>query len=349
MRQRVVLHVDCDCFFASVEMRDQPRLRSVPLAIGGQPGQRGVVATCNYVAREFGIRSAMSMAQALQLCPHLVILPSDMAKYREVSGQVMDILRQQASSFEPVSIDEAYLELESQEAGLQVAHRIQQNIDQMLGVSVSVGVAPNRFLAKIASDWNKPGGVFEVLPENVAEFVAGLPVSYIPGVGPKLRMRLNEQGINYGRDLLAWSLPALIHSFGKMGAVLFERCRGVDDRAVGESRKRKSASVEKTFPTDLTTLESCLNSLPELWVSLQERVSRVEATSNVVAPFVKLKFSDFTSTSLSDSCRPMSVHTFERLVELAFQKYQKPVRLIGVGGRFSEASFNQGQLFDALV
>src|SRR5690606_14550166 len=188
--RRSVLHIDCDCFFASVEMRDNPALRDIPIAIGGRADQRGVIATCNYPARRFGVRSAMATAQALKLCPSLLLVPGRMALYREVSQQLMTLLQEYAVQLEQVSVDEAYLEIDPTLDAAVLAQQIRARVKQQLGISVSVGIAPNKFLAKIASDWNKPDGQFEVLPAQLDAFVAALPLVRIPGIGPAQDKRL---------------------------------------------------------------------------------------------------------------------------------------------------------------
>ena len=181
---RKVLHIDCDCFFAAVEMREQPHLRDVPIAIGGESDRRGVIATCNYPARAFGVRSAMATATARRLCPDLVLLRGRMELYREVSAQVMDILRQYSPLLEQVSVDEAYLELDPDHQASMIASEIRERVRHELGISVSVGGAPNKFLAKVASDWNKPDGQKMIPPQEVDEFVKALPVGRHTGYRP---------------------------------------------------------------------------------------------------------------------------------------------------------------------
>ena len=207
---RKVLHIDCDCFFAAVEMREQPHLCDVPIAIGGESDRRGVIATCNYPARAFGVRSAMATATARRLCPDLVLLRGRMELYREVSAQVMNILRDYSPLLEQVSVDEAYLELDPDQQANQVAAEIRERVRHELGISVSVGGAPNKFLAKVASDWNKPDGQKMIPPQEVDEFVKALPVGRIPGIGPAFQARLKVLGIETCDDARSWDLNELV-------------------------------------------------------------------------------------------------------------------------------------------
>jgi DNA polymerase-4 len=213
-------------------MRDQPEYRNVPLAIGGSSDRRGVISTCNYPARKFGIRSAMATGQALKLCPDLKLVPGDMEKYRTVSAEVMDILRVYALEFEQVSIDEAYLELPPASNAALIAKQIRQQVERELGITVSVGMAPNKFLAKIASDWEKPNGQFAVLPRDVNDFVEALEVRKIPGVGPKSAEKLNDLGLHTCKHIKELPLDWLIKKFGKFGKVLHDRSYGVDHRTL---------------------------------------------------------------------------------------------------------------------
>ncbi|WP_028293372.1 DNA polymerase IV [Oceanobacter kriegii] len=343
--QRQVIHIDCDCFFASVEMRDNPALAQLPLAIGGDPSGRGVIATCNYVARQYGVRSAMPSAQALKLCPSLQLVRGDMQKYKQASVAIMDIIRQHAVVFEQVSIDEAYLEVAEPASALQVAEIIRKQVAEQVGVTVSAGVAPNRFLAKVASDYNKPNGVTWVPLEKVTEFVDGLDVRAIPGVGPKLEERLNADGIRTCAQLKELTLAHLIHHYGRMGATLFDRCRGIDQRPLKPERVRKSVSVERTFSQDMGTEDECLNQLPLLWQRWQERVVQAGWQQERLQPFVKVKFADFTQTTLADCHVNADLEGFQSMLRSALKRQDKQVRLLGIGARHPEQNPAQGCLF----
>lgn len=342
---RKVLHIDCDCFFAAVEMRESPHLAEVPLAIGGSSDRRGVVATCNYPARKFGVRSAMPTATALRLCPDLVLMPANMALYRDVSEQIMEILRDFSPLLQQVSVDEAYLELAPNQQATFVAEDIRARVKAEVGITVSVGAAPNKFLAKIASDWNKPDGLFVITPAQVADFVAQLPVGKIPGVGPAFESRLQAAGIAVCSDVLPWSLKDLVRRFGRSGVMLYERARGQDSRPLTLERLRKSVSVEHTYPQDLTTADECLHALPDLYQRWQQRVERTPWEPEALAPFVKVKFSDFSQTTLASAGEYATVDGFQRLMAQALKRSAQPVRLLGIGGKFPQISEQQLSLF----
>ncbi len=322
-------------------MRDRPSLRQVPLAIGGSADRRGVISTCNYPARRFGVRSAMATAHALRLCPDLVLLPGNMEKYKAASRQVMDILRPYGIAFQQVSVDEAYLELPMTSNPSEVARQIQQQVEAEVGITVSVGVAPNKFLAKVASDWRKPSGLFVIRPDDVAAFVAALPVGKIPGVGPKSVERLQRYGIETCADVQQHDHTFLLNRFGQFGDALYRRSRGQDDRPVAERHERKSISVERTFAEDLHDAEQVNAVLLNLWQRLSKRVHQNGVALDALAPFVKIKFADFQVTSLSDHNRSVSFENYCVLVRRAMAREKKAVRLIGIGARLPQAQGGQ--------
>ena len=265
---RKIIHCDCDCFYASVEMRDDPSLVGRPLAVGGRANQRGVVATCNYEARAYGIHSAMATAQAMKLCPDLIVIPPAMEKYRLASRQIMDIYRSYTELVEPLSLDEAYLDVTDSPhckgSATLIAQEIRQRIVATVGITASAGVAPNKFVAKIASDWNKPDGLFLVRPGEVDAFVAALPVKKLHGVGKVTTAKLNGLGVQTCADLRTWTMQELSHHFGKFGERLHDLCRGFDNREVSNVHERKSISVEETYTPDVPDLAACIALLPEL-------------------------------------------------------------------------------------
>jgi DNA polymerase-4 len=346
---RKILHIDCDCFFAAVEMRDNPQLCHLPIAIGGHSDRRGVISTCNYPARKFGIRSAMATSLALKQCPELVLLPGNMALYREVSQQVMAVIRQYGLVFEQVSVDEAYVELDPADSAIDIGEKIRAEVEARVGITVSVGAAPNKFLAKIASDWNKPNGLFAVKPHKVDEFVQQLEVRKIPGVGPKTAERLASKGITLCSDAQKYSLIELVNLFGRTGASLFKRCRGQDDRPLTTDRVRKSISVEHTFSKDLYLAEELNQEAEALWVKFLQRTEKASIDSRELAPFVKVKFNDFSQTTLADQLLEPSLNAFRQLLQQARLRHDSDevqgVRLIGIGGRCPDVSEQQLALF----
>lgn len=347
---RKIIHCDCDCFYASIEMRDNPALRNVPLAVGGRADQRGVVATCNYEARRFGIHSAMAMAQALKRCPGLVVVPPAMEKYRAASRQIFAIYRDYADVVEPLSLDEAYLDVThaAQHSGsaTAIAEEIRRRVVETVGITVSAGVAPNKFLAKIASDWRKPDGLFAIRPAAVEAFVAALPVGKLHGVGRVTAAKLNNLGARTCGDLRDWSLPQLQQHFGKFGERLFQLCRGIDNRAVCATRAAKSISVEETFAVDMPNLEACRHRLPPLLDKLLGRIERADAARTTGKLFVKIRFSDFQQTTIECLAFEPRPELFEQLLTTGYQRGRKPVRLLGIGVRLREDGMrNQLALF----
>ena len=346
---RKLLHIDCDCFFAAVEMRENPQLCHVPIAIGGHSDRRGVISTCNYPARQFGIHSAMATAQALKKCPGLIILPGNMALYREVSQQVMAIIQRYGAAYEQVSVDEAYLELDPDDSAIDIGNRIRKEVEAEVGITVSVGAAPNKFLAKIASDWNKPNGLFAIKPHKVDVFISQLDVRKIPGIGPKTAERLAAKGIILCSDAQAYSQIELVKLFGRTGASLYKRCRGEDERVLGLGRVRKSISVEHTFAQDIFLAEQLSEEVEALWRKFLRRTDKANIDSRSLAPFVKVKFNDFSQTTLADHLQVVSLDSFRQLLQQARLRHDEGeiqgVRLIGIGGRCPDINEQQLALF----
>jgi DNA polymerase IV len=334
---RKIIHCDCDCFYAAVEMRDDPALRGLPLAVGGRAEQRGVVATCNYEARRFGIHSAMATGQALQRCPGLIVLPPNMEKYRIASRQILAIYRDYTDLVEPLSLDEAYLDVTDSPhckgSATLIAQEIRARIKETVGITASAGVAPNKFVAKIASDWNKPDGLFLVRPDEIDAFVAALPVKKLFGVGKVTAAKLNQLGAQTCGDLRTWPRQDLEHHFGQFGARLYQLCRGVDTRAVCSEHERKSVSVEETYTPDVPDLAACLELLPGLFDSLQARIARAGAAQQVQKLYVKLRFADFRVTTVECVASAPQPALFAKLLETGFARGGRPVRLLGCGVR----------------
>ncbi|HJU71646.1 MAG TPA: DNA polymerase IV [Paucimonas sp.] len=337
---RKIIHCDCDCFYAAVEMRDDPSLRGRPLAVGGRADQRGVIATCNYEARRFGVRSAMPTSQALLRCPDLIVLPPAMEKYRAASSQILAIYRDYTDLVEPLSLDEAYLDVTQaphcKGSATLIAQEIRARIVQSVGITASAGIAPSKFLAKIASDWNKPNGQFVIRPQEVDAFVATLPVDKLFGVGKVTAARLKRLGAYTCADLRTWSASDLRQHFGKFGATLHALCRGTDRRDVSPARERKSVSVEETYARDLPDLAACLQQVPSLAASLATRVQRAQAERQIGKLFIKIRFADFRCTTVECVGAALDDAQFRKLLETGYQRGRRPVRLLGVGVRLRE-------------
>ncbi|MFC5475780.1 DNA polymerase IV [Paraherbaspirillum soli] len=343
---RKIIHCDCDCFYAAVEMRDDPSLRTLPVAVGGKATQRGVIATCNYEARRFGVRSAMATAQALKRCPGLVILPPSMDKYRAASAQILAIYHDYTDIVEPLSLDEAFLDVSRathfKGSATLIAQDIRARIEQTVGITASAGIAPNKFLAKIASDWNKPNGQFVIRPAEVEDFVAALPVEKLFGVGKVTAEKLQRLGTHTCADLRNWSMADLQHYFGKFGERLYDLSRGIDPREVCPTRELQSISVEETYSVDLPDLAACLAQLPDLFGKLEGRIRRSTTERHINKLSVKIRFADFRQTTVECLGTAPDRMLFQKLIETGFQRGRQAVRLLGIGVRLTEdATRNQ--------
>ncbi|WP_166251659.1 DNA polymerase IV [Marinobacter salicampi] len=354
MTQRKIIHLDCDCFYAAVEMRDDPILRNVPLAVGGEGG-RGVVTTCNYRAREYGIRSAMPGAEARRRCPDLVTVPVDMPRYRAVSQQVMAILRELTDQVEPLSLDEAFLDVSEVEShrgsATLMAEYLRRRVKDEVGITISAGVAPNKFLAKIASDWQKPDGLFIIRPEQVFDFVQNLPVEKLHGVGQVTAAKLHGLGLTTCGDMRQVKPEFLVERFGRQGVRLWEMAHGEDNRQVMVTRIAKSVSVERTFSQDLPDKSACEQVLGALVDDLGKRLVRKGGRKPIHKLFVKIRYSDFSTHTLErvrDGIAEPASDDFAPLLSELMVDASRPVRLLGLGVRFrnDEAPVTQLRLFD---
>src|SRR5467141_4057006 len=328
-----------DCFYAAIEVRDRPSLRGKPVGVGGARDRRGVLTTCNYEARKFGVRSAMPTFMSLQRCPNLIVLPTRFDVYRREAAVIRGILHRFTSLIEPLSLDEAYLDVTAHPgAPGPLAQVIRGTIFRKTKLTSSAGIGPNKLIAKIASETHKPNGQFEVTPEQVPEFMEKLPVRKIWGIGEKTERKLEELGVKTCGELQRFSRPELVDLFGKFGVELYDLCRGVDDRPVEPDRPRKSLSTEETFPSDLETLEQCEERLAELFQELMADLAQKETSRRVTKIFVKLKFADFSRTTAERAGLEPSLAGFRALLTEAFARTGKKVRLIGVGVRFAESA-----------
>jgi DNA polymerase IV len=345
---RKIIHIDMDCFYAAIEMRDYPALAKRPVAVGGSPDRRGVISTCNYYARQFGVRSAMATGYALKLCPDLVIQPTRMAVYREESAFIRDIFSAYSDKIEPLSLDEAYLDVTGsthhEGSASWIAEAIRTRIYDTRQLTASAGIAPNKSLAKIASDWHKPNGQMVITPEQVAGFMQDLPVRKLFGVGPVMASRLDALGIQTCGHLQQQNKIMLLKQFGSMGERLYDLSRGIDNRAVESTRIRKSISVEETYITDLKTLDSCLAEIPDLLERLQLRIEKAEITTSIHHLFVKLKFDDFQQTTVERFSHHIDIDLIQCLLKEGWERSARPVRLLGVGVRLAEEAENQSYI-----
>ncbi len=335
---RKIIHIDMDAFYASVEQRDNPDLRGRPVVVAWK-GARSVVCAASYEAREFGVRSAMPALRAEKLCPHAVFVPPDFTRYREASQKIREIFLRHTDLMEPLSLDEAYLDVTSNKQGFTsataIAQSIRADIRNETGLTASAGIAPNKFIAKIASDWNKPDGLFVVRPEHVLDFLAPLKVGRIPGVGKVMEGKLGEFGIGTIADLRAYSQPALEARFGRYGQRLHELSLGIDEHNVHSERPTQQISAEDTFAEDVPLVATgpMIETLAaKVWRAAEREAERVART--VV---LKLKTREFRilSRSLTPSTPPRDAATLTRIALALRERVELPAstrfRLVGVG------------------
>lgn len=349
---RKIVHIDMDAFYASVEQRDDPALRGRPVVVAWK-GARSVVCAASYEARAFGVRSAMPAIRAERLCPQAVFVAPDFARYKAVSNQVRGILERHTECIEPLSLDEAYLDVTHGHSGLasatEVAKAIRASIREELALTASAGVAPNKFVAKIASDFRKPDGLFVVPPQRVLSFLTAQPVARLPGVGQVMADKLAALAIHTVGELRAVPTPLLVHKFGRWGLQLAELARGIDDSPVRPARLRQSLSAEDTFTEDhyLDELGPTIVRLAErVWAQAQRETRRPRTLQ------LKLKTSDFQTLtrSLSPEPMPTSAQALAALALALRERVELPARtryrLVGVGlAQFDDSASAQDGLF----
>lgn len=343
MLPKKIIHIDMDCFYASIEIRDNPSLAGKPVAVGGKASERGVLTTCNYEARKFGLHSAMPTSQALRRCPQLVLLPVNMAHYRAVSQQIRQIFLRYTPIIEPLSLDEAYLDVSECTAchgsATWIAQEIRQTIWNELQLTASAGVAPLKFLAKIASDYNKPNGQFVIRPEEVEDFIRKLPLKKIPGVGKVTQEKLARLGFEHCEDIRRADKAHIYQQFGKFGQRLWDFCHGIDPRQVEVDRPHKSLAVENTLLQDISELAEAREIVKSQFTTLLHRLEKhwdkpLQALKKLG---IKLKFEDFTQTTLERTTEGLSLERFLSLLEEIWPRCQgRKVRLIGMSVHFPE-------------
>ncbi len=338
IRQRKIIHIDMDAFYASVEQRDNPDLRGKPIVVGGSTeGRGGVVATASYEARKFGIRSAMPSKRALQLCPHVLFIRPRFSAYKEVSNGLREIFSRYTDLIEPLSLDEAYLDVteDKQNIGsaIEIARRIKQAIKDELYLTASAGVSINKFVAKIASDLNKPDGLTFISPAQIEKFMEDLPVEKFFGVGQVTAAKMKNMGLYTGADLKRLTEQELTHRFGKVGGFYYKIVRGIDNRQVQPHRETKSMGAEDTFPYDLTTIDEMSAELQKIAGNVANSLLRHQLKGRTIT--LKVKYSDFKQITRSMSFgRPVADYEtlFDTAVDLLVKSdiTDKKVRLLGI-------------------
>lgn len=344
LAKRKILHFDMDCFYAQVEMRDNEALRNIPLAIGGPPKSRSVLCTSNYIARKFNVRSAMPVDYALKLCPDLVILPPNFKKYSDISEEIFDIYRQYTDLIETLSLDEAFLEIDPKENATLLAKTIKEKILKKTQLTSSAGVSYNKFLAKIASDWNKPNGLCVIPPEKAFDFLTNLEIKKLPGVGPKTSDFLKEHHLNSISDIRKTDPRKLREVLGDFSETLLDFAYGIDEREVSPHSPPKSISVEETFIKDIKDLESAILAFRDLYPYLERRLPNHDG-QYFYKMIVKLKTYKFKRHSKEMVLEENLFHEInkhnmmteklklraEELFSELFNKTDEPIRLLGVG------------------
>lgn len=336
MLYRKIIHIDMDAFYASVEQRDNPELRGKPVAVG-HADERGVVAAASYEARRYGVRSAMSSVKAMRMCPDLIFIEGRMKVYKEVSRQIHAIFHDYTDVIEPLSLDEAFLDVTENKRGMEfavdIAKEIKRRVRQELGLVASAGVSFNKFLAKVASDYRKPDGLCTIHPSQALDFIARLPVESFWGVGRVTAMKMHGMGIYNGGQLRSYSKDGLIAKFGKVGALYYDFARGIDNRPVVVERERKSVGCEHTLEHDISRRSLVAVGLYQVVIDLVGRLARSEFSGNTLT--LKIKFYDFTQITRSRTVS-YALRTKKQILPLAKEllsvvDYEtRPIRLIGL-------------------
>lgn len=343
------IHIDMDSFFVSVELLDAPHLTAHPVAVGGTAAERGVISTANYIARKFGVKSGMATATAHRLCPDLVLLPTRFDIYESISKQMGQIFRRYTHKVEFLSLDEASLDVTGQPhfngSATYMAEDIRRVIERELGLTASAGVAPLKYLAKIASEVNKPNGSYVITPRQAKPFLEELSIRKIPGVGPKTYAVLENLGCRLCRDLTAEKIPALMRHLGVHGFYIWERCQGIEEPDEGPS-DIKSIGVEKTLPCDCHELAQCLDELALLADTLRERIAGAGDDFLITKNLVKLKFSDFSVASTEACAHELCHTTTTSLCQKLWdtKREGRAVRLIGLSVKVKRKSCDTPQL-----
>jgi len=343
---RKIIHIDMDCFFAAVEIRDKPKLKYLPVAVAGSENKRGVVTTCNYVARKFGVKSAMPSIIAKQLCPDIIFLPVNFDKYKKVSSGIREIFQCYTKIIEPIALDEAYLDVTNSQYcngnPEDMARQIRQKIFVDFKLTASAGISSNKFLSKIASDWNKPNGQFAIKDREIENFILQVPIRKIFGIGEKNERKLLSLKIKNCADLQTLDESKLIEMFGKYGSTLFYLCRGIDEREVEPNRISKSLSVEDTFLQDLISLEECIKQMELIFKKLNIRLTQSKDRNRPIKScFIKIKYSDFKTSTSQTLCNELNFDVYSNLLKKSYREKPRPIRLLGAGIQFSDMKKSQ--------
>ncbi|WP_300410623.1 DNA polymerase IV [Lagierella sp.] len=343
------LHMDLDAFFASVEELDNPNLKGHPMVVGGR-SERGIITTANYEARKYGLHSAMPIFMAKKLCPNIIIVPTRHERYEKKSREVFKIISKYSTLIEKMSIDEACLDISHLEKDpVKLAREIQMEVFKKTGLTLSIGISYNKSLAKLASDWNKPRGIFVIRKEMIPRILENLPVEKISGVGEKTKEKLNSFGVYKVRDLLQLKKPLLKKQFGKLGEVIYDRARGVDNRKVDNSKVRKSLGIERTFPRDISSMKELMGYVKDFSKQLSQDLKDRKIMGKTIS--IKLKFNNFETITRSMTLDNASDDFREIYLKSSYLirnvDINRPVRLLGISSsNLTNADFTQISIWD---
>ena len=350
---RKIIHVDMDAFYAAVEQRDNPDLRGKPVIVGGSPSGRGVVATCSYEARKFGVHSAMPASRAIRLCPHGIFVKARFDAYKKASQQIREIFFEYTDLVEPLSLDEAFLDVTENHKAIPsatlIAKQIKERIFEVTDLTASAGVAHNKFLAKVASDINKPNGLTLITPDKAQSFLEELDIKQFFGVGKATQKKMHAVGIKTGADLKQWSEIDLVKAFGKSGRFYYRIVRGIDHREVKPHRVRKSYGKERTFSEDIESLEWIHNFLDELAQTISEGMKKINAAGKTIT--LKVRYKNFDTITRSYSL-PHFTNRYSDITEVVRKLLEetevgsRPVRLLGI--TLSNLNLNEKTVYEQL-
>jgi DNA polymerase-4 len=351
--QKKIIHIDMDCFFAAVEIRDNPSLIGKAIAVGGSERQRGVISTCSYEARKFGVRSAMATATAKKLCPQLILVPGRMDVYKQVSRQIREIFERYTLIIEPLSLDEAFLDVTHSAhchgSATLIAQAIRRDIESELQLTASAGIAPIKFLAKVASDINKPNGQCVIAPHQVQGFIDPLPLEKIPGVGKVALAKLHAEGLHTCFDVRRSDYRKLLRQFGLLGASLWKKSHGIDEREIVTHRERKSVGVETTLIENIITYDQCWALIETtLYPSLIRRFLPLKTSRTIHKIGIKVKFADFKQTTIEQTYTVLELDVFRRLLSAVLERQNgREIRLLGLSiGLEPAIKTNQLRMFE---
>ena len=352
-KTRKIIHVDMDSFFASIEIRDNPSLKNKPVAVAGKANERGVLTTCNYIARKYGLHSAMPTKRALQLCKDLIIVPVDIEKYKKESNEIFKIFKCYSKKIEPVSIDEAYIDVTDSNycSGDPevMASQIRSCIEKDFGITASAGISINKLISKICSDWKKPNNQFSICDHEVSSFIKNVNLKKIPGIGKVNFEKCKNLNMHVCEDMYPYSSTSLYEFFGSYGTNLYKLIRGIDLRDIETDRQRKSISVEDTFIRDIQSKEECKDNISDLYKKLILRCHNLEIPQDLVKEiFIKIKFNNFETITRQVKCNNLNVNHYMKLFDSNVDKITRPIRLLGVGFTLKQESGNiiQYDIFD---